>query len=195
MKRIPDQDWFDLHGACAVLGVTQGTLHEMIRTGEIWEPLPDGRCKLWWSFDALADACLRKIELSLGESPFANLVTHPLRRIPHSPEELETLRSWINAQTLRRRNFGRPDQATEWDDTHEFSARKLGDLQSLSGGNAKQRLGSFFAWVRRGARDENRGGSEEVVPFGSPQNWEEFPGMAELKKNWPHDDGDGSALD
>lgn len=164
MKRIPNRDRFSASAVKAVLEISEGTLYEMIRTGEIWEPSLDERGRNVWSFDAVAECCFRQIDRWLEEDVLSSLQNVPARRCPHSREELESLRSWIAKQVFRRRRFGSPDEAMEWEVTSREAERHLSFLQSMEEHNKRQRIGSFFGWLREEGKREC--GLAGLEPFG-----------------------------
>lgn len=171
MKRLPNRDAFNSHAVKAVLEVTEGTLYEMIRTGEIWEPSLDERGRNVWSFEAVADCCLRQIDRWLDEDVLHVLRAQPFRRCRHSREELEELRRWIHTQTMKRRNFQSHVEALEWDDTHRMAERNLELLQSTDPANERQRLGRFFGWLRDdGLRASKLAGLESFGPPAPPRD-------------------------
>jgi hypothetical protein len=166
MRRIPNRSEFTANAVKAVLEISEGTLYEMIRTGEIWEPTLDNRGRNVWSFEAVAECCVRQIDRWLNEDVFDAVRSEPSRRCPHSREELDDLRTWISAQEKRRRVFPSYIEALEWDDTCRDAERKMALLQSADSVNQKQRIGQFFGWLREeGVRACRLAGLE---PFGPP---------------------------
>jgi hypothetical protein len=167
MKRIPDRDWFTSHAVKAVLEISEGTLYEMVRTGEIWEPTTDRKGRNLWSFDAVADACERQIDRWLDDDIFDALRNYPSRRCRHSADELQSLREWIHKQVMRRRRFQFLSQAVEWQETRTEGDRRLGLLHGMDASNRRQRIGGFFGWLRsEGARAARLVG---LVPYGPPR--------------------------
>lgn len=170
MKRIPNRNVFTSTAVKAVLEISEGTLYEMIRTGEIWEPSIDHRGRNQWSFEGVADCCERQISRWLDEDVFHSLSSTPSRRCRHSREELEELRRWINAQTMKRRKFQSYIEALEWDETNGMAERNLELVQSMEPTNARQRLGRFFGWLRdEGLRACRLEGVEPLGPSRPPR--------------------------